>query len=187
MTRLWYPCGIAERASFLKSLYEQLGDKSKIQLKKKVIDFKLDRDFVKVRCADGSEFAGSIVVGADGIHSKVREEMQRAGEASGSGLMAEDKFSKCESLSYLTSPTAENQVGLFWLSLLKSNSYRFLFICLYANSTSGVKAEYSVIKSQSILCPHPQPLRISILLSNNLEFPRHSRKIVTFERCLNVS
>lgn len=38
----------------------------------------LDRgDSVLVKCADGTTYRGDITVGADGIHSKVRQEMQR--------------------------------------------------------------------------------------------------------------
>ena len=81
----------------MRSLYEQLGDKSKIQLKKKVVGFRNEKDSVKVLCADGTEFEGSVIIGADGIHSKVREEMQKAGEKAGSLLMERDKLSKLNS------------------------------------------------------------------------------------------
>jgi 2-polyprenyl-6-methoxyphenol hydroxylase-like FAD-dependent oxidoreductase len=118
---LWYPCGIAERASFLKSMYEQLRDKSKIQLKKKVIEIKHGRDSVKVVCADGTEFNGSIVVGADGIHSKVREEMQREAETAGSGIMAEDKFSKWGILWLSGQIRAERSLELSCFSQLKED------------------------------------------------------------------
>ncbi|TVY73255.1 FAD-dependent monooxygenase paxM, partial [Lachnellula suecica] len=89
--RLSYPCGIAERAMFLKSLYEQLGDKTKIHLKKKVVGLRHEQDCVKVLCADGTEVVGSVIIGADGIHSKVREEIQRLGEVN--GQINRDKFS----------------------------------------------------------------------------------------------
>jgi 2-polyprenyl-6-methoxyphenol hydroxylase-like FAD-dependent oxidoreductase len=91
MNRLHYECGICERRNFLKSLYEQLGDKSKILLNKKVIAVELLDEGVRVRCEDGSVFEGSIVVGADGIHSRVRKEMQRLAPQ---GLMDRDLKSK---------------------------------------------------------------------------------------------
>jgi FAD dependent monooxygenase len=46
---------------------------------------------VKVRCADGTEFVGDIVVGADGIHSRVRQEMQRLLEENNPGSTARDQ------------------------------------------------------------------------------------------------
>jgi len=80
--------------NFLRGLYEQLGDKSKIQLNKKVVGFRHEKDCVRALCADGTDFEGSVVVGADGIHSKVREEMQKAGEKAGSLLMKRDEQSE---------------------------------------------------------------------------------------------
>lgn len=93
MDRLHYECGICERRNFLKSLYEQLEDKSKILLNKKVIAVELldGEGGVRARCEDGSFFEGSIVVGADGIHSRARKEMQRLAPQ---GLMDGDLKSK---------------------------------------------------------------------------------------------
>ncbi len=54
-----------------------------------------NNDSVSILCQDGSEFTGSIVVGADGIHSQTREEMQRYAEKTGPpGLMDKDRNSK---------------------------------------------------------------------------------------------
>jgi FAD dependent monooxygenase len=89
--RLHYECGICERRNFLRSLYEQLEDKSKILLNRKVIAVEMLDEGVRVRCEDGSFFEGSIVVGADGIHSRVRKEMQRLAPR---GLMDGDLKSK---------------------------------------------------------------------------------------------
>jgi 2-polyprenyl-6-methoxyphenol hydroxylase-like FAD-dependent oxidoreductase len=46
-------------------------------LNKKVVGVEVVEGGVRVRCGDGVVFEGSIVVGADGIHSRVRKEMQR--------------------------------------------------------------------------------------------------------------
>jgi 2-polyprenyl-6-methoxyphenol hydroxylase-like FAD-dependent oxidoreductase len=79
----------------LASLYEQLEDKSRILLEKKVVEIKHEGNEVVVRCQDGSEFRGDLVVGADGIHSRTRVEMQRYAEETGPrGLMDRDKSSK---------------------------------------------------------------------------------------------
>ena len=90
-----YICGICERKTFLRSLYDQLKDNSPIHVGKKVLSITHAEDSVTVRCADGSEFTGDIVIGADGIHSKTRQEMQKYAEETGpKGLMDRDKNSK---------------------------------------------------------------------------------------------
>ena len=95
MCRLGYQCGICERRRFLGSLYEQLKDKSRVCLEKKVIEVRHKEDGVVVRCADGSEFRGDLVIGADGIHSRTRMEMQKFAEETGpKGLIDRDKSSK---------------------------------------------------------------------------------------------
>ncbi len=95
--RLGYQCGICERWKLIESIYEQLDDESKgkVLLNKKVIEIVHFDGGVTVKCADGSEYRGDIVVGADGIHSRARREMQRYGEETGPpGLMDRDKNSK---------------------------------------------------------------------------------------------
>ncbi|PMD35736.1 FAD/NAD(P)-binding domain-containing protein [Hyaloscypha variabilis F] len=92
--KLGYQCSICERRRFLASLYEQLEDKSRILLEKKVVEIKHEGNEVVARCQDGSEFRGDLVVGADGIHSRTRVEMQRYAEETGPrGLMDRDKSS----------------------------------------------------------------------------------------------
>jgi FAD dependent monooxygenase len=77
LDRLGYAPAIFERQRFLQSLYDQLNRKEKVHVNKRVTNV-LDRgDSVLVKCADGTTYRGDIVVGADGIHSKVRQEMQR--------------------------------------------------------------------------------------------------------------
>ena len=79
------------------SLYDQLKDKSKIRLQRKVLGISHEGDGVAVRCQDGSEFRGDLVIGADGIHSRTRGEMQNFAEETGpEGLMDEDKSSKLQ-------------------------------------------------------------------------------------------
>lgn len=77
MHRMGYAPGIFERQKFLQSLYDQLKHKEKILVNKRVTAIVDGSDAVLVQCADGSSYTGSIVIGADGIHSRVRREMQR--------------------------------------------------------------------------------------------------------------
>lgn len=47
---------------------------------------------VMVTCMDGSQFVGDVVAGADGVHSRVRQEMWRHVEMDGvAKALAKDK------------------------------------------------------------------------------------------------
>ncbi len=76
---LGYAAGICERKTFLRALYEKLSedDKARIHVGKKVVGIDHAAEGVTVRCADGSAYVADVVVGADGIHSRTRAEMQR--------------------------------------------------------------------------------------------------------------
>ncbi len=79
----------------MQSLYDQLKDKSRVRLCKKVSRIEQSRTGAKVVCSDGSEFNGDIVIGADGIHSWTRKEMQKIAEEMGpKGLIDDDKKSE---------------------------------------------------------------------------------------------
>lgn len=67
------------RPELLKALYDNMSniDKARIKTSKEVIDIESTRDGVKVLCADGSSELGSIVIGADGVSSVVRDIMRR--------------------------------------------------------------------------------------------------------------
>lgn len=95
-------CGVCERKNFLRSLYDQIKDKSSIKLSKKVVEIIHEQDGVTIKCADGIEFRGDIVIGGDGIHSKTRQAMQKFIEDSGhTELLVKDK--NCESAWVISS------------------------------------------------------------------------------------
>jgi 2-polyprenyl-6-methoxyphenol hydroxylase-like FAD-dependent oxidoreductase len=66
------------RADLMQSLFESLGeaDRSRILTDKKVVDIKSDASGVEAICGDGSVYHGSIIIGADGVHSRVRQAMR---------------------------------------------------------------------------------------------------------------
>ena len=64
-----------ERRCFLEVLYNALPDKSRIVMNKGVKTIKEDQDGVEVICRDGTSERGDMVIGCDGVHSKVRELM----------------------------------------------------------------------------------------------------------------
>lgn len=65
-----------DRQMVLKVLFNHIRDHSKLLTRKRVVTIELTESEAKVTTADGSTYSGAVVVGADGIHSKVRKEMQ---------------------------------------------------------------------------------------------------------------
>lgn len=70
-----YPVLFLERRGAVQILYDHVRDKSRIRVNQRVNQVELLGDGVRVYTACGDSFEGSIVVGADGIHSTVREQM----------------------------------------------------------------------------------------------------------------
>jgi 2-polyprenyl-6-methoxyphenol hydroxylase-like FAD-dependent oxidoreductase len=66
-----------DRQMIIQVLYDKLPDKSKVLTNKGVTEVRQSTGGVEVVTADGETYHGDILVGADGIHSTVREEMWR--------------------------------------------------------------------------------------------------------------
>jgi 2-polyprenyl-6-methoxyphenol hydroxylase-like FAD-dependent oxidoreductase len=64
-----------ERTRFLQHLYGHIKDRSNIHEYKEVVSVMSDEDKATVVAKDGSSFTCDIVVGADGVHSFVRNAM----------------------------------------------------------------------------------------------------------------
>jgi FAD dependent monooxygenase len=104
-----YMCGVCERMKFLRSLYDQLENKSSILLKKKAVEILHTDHGVKVICADGTEVSGHIVIGADGIHSRTRQAMQKHIEDEGRPELIE-KDKRCKPTQHFFPPTLVNKL-----------------------------------------------------------------------------
>jgi 2-polyprenyl-6-methoxyphenol hydroxylase-like FAD-dependent oxidoreductase len=65
------------RQWFLEVLYDQLKKKDCIQLKSRVEHIESIEGGVRVATNDGRSFEGDFVLGGDGVHSNVRQEMRR--------------------------------------------------------------------------------------------------------------
>ncbi|KAL5363258.1 hypothetical protein BJX96DRAFT_186684 [Aspergillus floccosus] len=66
------------RAQLVEALYDGLPApaKERYHLNKHVVDIESTAAGVSVTCADGSTYAGTMVLGADGVHSKTRSAMR---------------------------------------------------------------------------------------------------------------
>ncbi|KAM5346113.1 hypothetical protein ACJ41O_009118 [Fusarium nematophilum] len=75
-----YPIVFLDRQMLLQVLYDNIKDKSKILTNKRVVKVELDEDGVRAVTTDNSVFQGDIIIGADGIHSTIHDEMWRLAE-----------------------------------------------------------------------------------------------------------
>lgn len=96
MNSFGIPLVLVERRNLLKVLYNSLPDQSRVQLGKKVVSLNHHDGQVTVTVDDGSVHEGDLVVGADGVHSRVRDEVWRLSDAIRSGTI-KDKEKKSQS------------------------------------------------------------------------------------------
>ncbi|KAL5613080.1 hypothetical protein FOVSG1_002143 [Fusarium oxysporum f. sp. vasinfectum] len=92
--RVGYPSIFIDRQMLLQVLYMNLEHKDRVLNKKRVTRVELVDGGVQAYTQDGSVYQGDIVVGADGIHSAVRDEMWRLGKEQSPGYFPEDENSR---------------------------------------------------------------------------------------------
>lgn len=76
----------------LEALWRNLKHQNSVLVKKKVTTVELEPSRVKVVTGDGSSYYGDILVGADGVHSKVRNEMWRLADALEPGYIPASEY-----------------------------------------------------------------------------------------------
>ncbi|RHZ54852.1 FAD-dependent monooxygenase spyC [Aspergillus thermomutatus] len=92
--RFGLPLAFLERRRMLRVLYDTLPDASRILVGKAVISVEReDSDLMRVTTQDGNIYHGSLVVGADGVHSRVRAEMWRLANSKSPGAFPEHEMS----------------------------------------------------------------------------------------------
>ncbi|KAH7128858.1 hypothetical protein EDB81DRAFT_906532 [Dactylonectria macrodidyma] len=92
--RVGYPSVFIDRQMLLQILYKNLKHKDRVLTKKRVSRLEPTKNGVQAYTQDGSMYEGDIVVGADGIHSAVRDEMWRLGKEQSPGYFPEDENSR---------------------------------------------------------------------------------------------
>jgi 2-polyprenyl-6-methoxyphenol hydroxylase-like FAD-dependent oxidoreductase len=88
--RLGFSLHSLERKQIIQVLFDNLKDKSKIHTGQRVTSIKSTQTVVTVRTEDGSTWTGSILVGADGVRSTVRQKMWGMAQEERSGHIGED-------------------------------------------------------------------------------------------------
>lgn len=73
--RFGYGLSFLDRQIVLRALYNAIIEKDRCILNKRVKEIDHLEDGVNVHCDDGTTYSGDIVVGCDGVNSKVRDEM----------------------------------------------------------------------------------------------------------------
>lgn len=58
-------------------MYDNLQDKSKVTLQKRILKVDHSEEGIMVTCTDGTTTRGDVLIGCDGVHSVVRHEMWR--------------------------------------------------------------------------------------------------------------
>jgi 2-polyprenyl-6-methoxyphenol hydroxylase-like FAD-dependent oxidoreductase len=79
------------RTLLCQTLLDGLGaSKSKIRTGAGIDDIEVTKNGVRVRLSDGSVEEGSIVIGADGVHSRTRAIMQKLAKEAGQDFAKEE-------------------------------------------------------------------------------------------------
>ncbi|TGJ88400.1 hypothetical protein E0Z10_g321 [Xylaria hypoxylon] len=88
-----YPCMNFSRPLLVQTLLDGLGanSTSKIRTGVAIKDIEMTKNGVRVHLTDGSFEDGAIVIGADGVHSRTRDIMQRLAEEAGEGFAKEEE------------------------------------------------------------------------------------------------
>jgi len=88
--RIGYPQTFIDRKIVLELLFDSLKHKDRVLTGKRVQCVKHGKDSVTVTTRDGSEYTGDILIGADGVHSTIRQQMWQIADEAKSDVFQPD-------------------------------------------------------------------------------------------------
>ncbi|KAJ5175581.1 uncharacterized protein N7482_001458 [Penicillium canariense] len=90
--RFGYPLAFLDRQVLLQHLYSSLKCPENVYTNKQVTRVEQSCSYVRVYTKDGECYTGNLLVGADGVHSRVRSEMWRLDSSSCRGMGSESDY-----------------------------------------------------------------------------------------------
>ncbi|KAF4990930.1 hypothetical protein FGRMN_8168 [Fusarium graminum] len=126
-----YDTKTLDRQVFLRQLYDLLPDKSHVYERAHVEEIIEEDSLVRVILADGREIVGDVVVGSDGVHSKVREIMWEKANTKFPGMITvEEKramVTQYNAIVMASSPVPG--LGFHDMEVTSNDGYSFLLLC----------------------------------------------------------
>ncbi|KAF2835087.1 FAD/NAD(P)-binding domain-containing protein [Patellaria atrata CBS 101060] len=125
-----YEGAFLDRQLVLQALHKHVRERNRIYCNKKVTHVDHLLDGITVYCTDGTSYHGSIVVGADGVRSKIREEMWRmADEQEPGAIPLKDRVAlttefKC--LFGFSTPVKQVEEGMYDVVYAQGKSLMFI-------------------------------------------------------------
>ncbi|KAJ2990432.1 hypothetical protein NUW58_g2949 [Xylaria curta] len=126
-----YDTKTLDRQRFLQTLYDHLPDKTKVHEDARVQQVFEEESCVRVVLADGREFSGDLVVGADGVHSKMRELMWDIANAAEPGMITVDE-KRAMVTTYNAIVMASKPIpgiGKHDMEITSNSGFSFLLLC----------------------------------------------------------
>lgn len=126
-----YDTRTLDRQLFLRLLYDHLPDKSKVLERARVEQVIEEGDVVRVVLSDGTQHIGDVVVGADGVHSKMREIMWEAANKAVPGyITAEEKRAMTTTYNAIVAACRPVPgLGAHDMEIVSNNKFSFLLLC----------------------------------------------------------
>ncbi|RAL12393.1 putative FAD binding monooxygenase [Aspergillus homomorphus CBS 101889] len=122
-----YPMAFLGRQQLLQILYESLPRPPIIHVSKTVTHIEQQDNTVLVYTRDGSKYTGDLVVGADGVHSRVRTQMWRIADTLQPGLITDqEKRIKIDYACIFGTSTAVPGLNLGRLHLTVCDGHSFI-------------------------------------------------------------
>ncbi|KAK0630904.1 hypothetical protein B0T17DRAFT_590262 [Bombardia bombarda] len=135
-----------ERRAFLQILYDTLPEESKPNVieNARVRDITEDNGTVEVTLADGTVHEGDLVVGADGVHSAVREIMWAAADKLSPGLITTEERQTIKTTYKCLIGVAPRPAGFGKTDMISVSNDRSSFLMLMEGDTLFFIAPYKL-------------------------------------------